>query len=204
MVTFSKALSIENAGSYYRNHYSAAGEYYAPTQAPTIGQTVGKGVDALGLPNDITAEQFEALLRGRDPATDAILRTKANHGDVERAGWDMTLSPPKSISIQALVAGDTRLIDADRQAALTAIGEAEACALGRQHGGKEWVQTGNVVAVMFEHHDARESINGQHGPMPQLHHHTFVTNLTQLPDGRWRGLEPKEMYKARRFIDAVY
>src|SRR5712692_2162342 len=204
MVTFSKALSIENAGSYYRNHYSAAGEYYAPTQAPTIGQTVGKGVEALGLPNDITAEQFEALLRGRDPATDAILRTKANHGDVERAGWDMTLSPPKSISIQALVAGDTRLIDADRQAALRAVEEAERCALSRHRGGREWVQSGNIVAIMFEHYDARESKHGEHGPMPQLHHHTFITNMTQRPDGQWRGLEPDQMFKARGFIDSVY
>ncbi len=198
------AMGIEDAGNYYRNHYSTVGEYYAPDEKPTIGQALGRGAAALGLEGDITAEQFEVLLRGCDPTSGAVLRVKANHGDVTRAGWDVTLSPPKSVSIQALVAGDTRLIEADRQAAITAIREAEACALGRQHGGKEWVQTGNVVAVMFEHHDARESINGQHGPMPQLHHHTFVTNLTQLPDGRWRGLEPKEMYKARRFIDAVY
>jgi len=102
MVTFSKALSIANAGSYYRNHYSATGEYYAPTEAPTIGQTIGKGAEALGLARDITAEQFEALLSGRDPMTGTVLRVRANHGDVERAGWDMTLSPPKSVSIQAL------------------------------------------------------------------------------------------------------
>src|SRR5712691_9377569 len=108
MVTFSKALSIENAGSYYRNHYSTVGEYYAPTQAPTIGQALGKGAAALGLAGDISADQFEALLRGQDPISGTVLRTKATHGEVERAGWDITLSPPKSISIQALVSGDAR------------------------------------------------------------------------------------------------
>lgn len=102
------------------------------------------------------------------------------------------------------MAGDTRLIEADRQAAIRAVQEAKACALTRRRGGKEWIQTGNVVAVMFEHHDARESTTGEHGPMPQLHHHTFITNLTRTPDGQWRGLDPKEIYKARRFIDAVY
>ena len=204
MVTFSKALSIENAGSYYRNHYSAAGEYYAPTEAPTIGQTVGKAAEALGLARDITAEQFEALLRGHDPTTGAVLRAKATHGEVERAGWDMTLSPPKSVSIQALVAGDTRLIEATRQAAERAIEEAERCALSHQRGGREKVQTSNVCAVIFEHYDARESKHGQHGPMPQLHHHTFITNMTQRPDGQWRGLEPDQMFKARAFIDGVY
>ncbi len=204
MVTFSKPRSIENAASYYRNHYSATGEYYAPTEASTIGQTIGKGAEALGLARDITAEQFEALLRGRDPMTDAVLRVRATHGDVERAGWDMTLSPPKSVSIQALVAGDTRLIEATRLAAERAIEEAERCALSYQRGGREKVQTSNVCAVIFEHYDARESKHGQHGPMPQLHHHTFITNMTQRPDGQWRGLETDQMFKARPFVDGVY
>ena len=200
------AMSVDSAGMYYQQHYSSAiGEYYAPGDEPSLGHTLGKGAEVLGLAAEITAEQFDAVLRGIDPTSGIQLRAKANHhrGE-ERAGWDVTLSPPKSISIQALVAGDTRLIEADRQAALRAIQEVEACALGRRRGGREWVQTGNVVAVMFEHHDARESVSGTHGPMPQLHHHTFIANLTRLPNGQWRGLEPKEIYKARRFIDAVY
>jgi conjugative relaxase-like TrwC/TraI family protein len=168
------AMTIEAAGTYYRQHYSTVGEYYAPDEKPTIGHALGEGAAALGLKGDITAEQFDALLHGVDPSSGLALRPKPNRGGVERAGWDITLSPPKSISIQALVAGDTRLIEADRQAAIRAIQEAEACALGRRRGGREWVQTGNVVAVMFEHHDARESITGQHGPMPQLHH-SFTT-----------------------------
>jgi conjugative relaxase-like TrwC/TraI family protein len=199
------AMTVENAGMYYQQHYSSIGEYYAPSDQPAIGQTLGKGAEALGLGRNISAEQFDAILRGIDPTSGVQLRAKPKHNQGEqRAGWDITLSPPKSISIQALVAGDTRLIEADRQAAIRAIQEAEACALGRRRGGREWVQSGNVVAVMFEHHDARESINGEHGPMPQLHHHTFIANLTQLPNGQWRGLEPKEIYKARRFIDSIY
>ena len=31
MVTFSKELSVANAGTYYQAHYSTVGEYYAPT-----------------------------------------------------------------------------------------------------------------------------------------------------------------------------
>jgi len=205
MVTFSKEMSVANAGTYYQAHYSTVGEYYAPTQAPTIGQAIGKGAEALGLAGDITGEQFEALLSGRDPITGAVLRTRATRETAnERAGWDMTLSPPKSISIQALVAGDIRLIEADRQAARRAIEQAEHCAFGRQHGGKDWVQTGNICAVIFEHYDARESQHGQHGPMPQLHHHAFITNLTRRPDGQWRALDPEQMFKARAFIDAIY
>jgi len=203
MVSFSDgAMTIEQAGSYYRAHYSAAG-YYAGAEQRIIGHAVGRGAQFLAL-SDLTAEQFEALLRGHDPTTQTELRTKATHGDTERAGWDCTLSPPKSISIQALVCGDERLMQADRDAAIYAIRGVEACALARRRGGKEWVETGNVVAIMFEHYDSRESIHGEHGPMPQLHHHFFIANMTRLANGEWRSLDPQQLYKARRFIDAVY
>jgi conjugative relaxase-like TrwC/TraI family protein len=190
MVSISDDLTIENAGSYYKAHYSAVGEYYAPTDTPAIGQAVGKGAEALGLAGPVTAQQFDFLLRGIDPNSGAVLRTGPSRPDAtQRAGFDMTFSPPKSISIQALVAGDTRLIEAARNAALRALQEAERCALARQRGGTEWVQTSNICAVVFEHYDARESITGEHGPMPQLHHHSFVANLTQRPDGQWRSLD---------------
>jgi conjugative relaxase-like TrwC/TraI family protein len=205
MVSLSKgAMNVAGAKMYFQNHYSVR-DYYAEDESLANGYLLGKGAQALGLNgNEITAEQFDLLLQGRDPTSGAVLRAKATHGDIERAGWDITLSPPKTISMQALVAGDRRLIEADRQAAICAIQEVEPCALSRQHGGSQWMQTGNVVAVMFEHHEARESINGEHGPMPQLHHHTFLMNLTQRPDGEWRGLEPNQIYKTRAFIDAVY
>ena len=205
MVSVSDDLTIDNAGSYYKAHYSAVGEYYAPTDTATIGQAVGKGAEALGLAGPVTAEQFDFLLRGIDPNSGAVLRIGPSRPDAtQRAGFDMTFSPPKSISIQALVAGDTRLIEAARNAALRALQEAERCALARQRGGTEWVQTSNLCAVVFEHYDARESITGEHGPMPQLHHHSFVANLTQRPDGQWRSLDHEQIYKARDFADAVY
>ncbi|HTW88054.1 MAG TPA: MobF family relaxase, partial [Candidatus Binataceae bacterium] len=205
MVSVSDALSVENAGSYYRAHYSAVGEYYAPTGTLAIGQAVGEGAETLGLAGPVTAEQFEALLHGIDPNSGAVLRTGPSRSDAAaRAGFDLTFSPPKSVSIQALVAGDARLIEAARNAALRALQEAERCALARQHGGSEWVQTSNICAVVFEHYDARESINGEHGPMPQLHHHSFVTNLTRRPDGQWRSLDAEQIYKARGFADGVY
>lgn len=206
MVSFSKPLTIAHAAQYYEQHYSPkVGEYYAPTEAQIVGQALGKGAAALGIAGDITAEQFETLLRGRDPNSNARIRLKANRADAdERAGWDCTISPPKSISIQALVSGDTRLIEADRHAAMRALHEAQVGALGRRRGGQEWVQTSNVVAIMFEHFDARESVNSQHGPMPQLHHHFFIMNATQLPNGAWRSLDPDQMFKSRNAINVIY
>ena len=205
MISLSKgAMNVAGAKMYFDNHLSVR-DYYAQDETFANGYVLGKAAEQLGLSKaEITSEQFERLLQGCDPNTGAALRSKANHGDVERAGWDLTLSPPKSVSIHALVAGDRQLIAADREAAIRAVQEVESCALTRQHGGKQWVQSGNVVAVMFEHHEARESVNGEHGPMPQLHHHTFIANLTRRGDGQWRGLDPDQIYKSRNFVDAVY
>ena len=74
MVSISPELSIENAGTYYRVHYSTVGEYYAPTQEPTIGQGVGRGAEALGIAGAITADQFQSLLHGQDPQSHTQLR----------------------------------------------------------------------------------------------------------------------------------
>jgi conjugative relaxase-like TrwC/TraI family protein len=152
MVSVSDPLTVENAGNYYKVHYSAAGEYYAPTEAPTIGQAIGKAAETLGIAGNITAEQFESLLRGIDPNSQMALRGAVSRPDaVQRAGFDMTFSPPKSISIQALVAGDARLISAVRDAVLHTLEIAEHCAFAHQHGGQEWVQTDSICAAMFEH-----------------------------------------------------
>src|SRR5690349_19943634 len=101
MVSLSKAQTVEQDGQYYQQHYSSKiGEYYAPTQGQIIGQAIGKGAEAMGIAGNISGEQFEALLRGQDPGSDARLRMKTSRADAsQRAGWDCTISPPKSISI---------------------------------------------------------------------------------------------------------
>src|SRR5262249_51852490 len=91
------AMTVENAGMYYQQHYSSRiGEYYAPSDEAASGHTLGKGAEALGLSGELTTEQFDALLRGIDPTSGLQLRTKSSrHQGSERAGWDITLSPPK-------------------------------------------------------------------------------------------------------------
>src|SRR5260370_12348937 len=132
MVSFSDgAMTVEQAGSYYRVPHSAA-VYYAGAEQGVIGHAVGRGAQFLAL-SDLTAEQFDALLLGHDPTTQGELRTKATHGDTERAGWDCTLSPPKSISIQAIVCGDERLMQQRRGSALSSIPEPEVCPRARHH-----------------------------------------------------------------------
>jgi conjugative relaxase-like TrwC/TraI family protein len=68
------------------------------------GEWTGSGAQALGLQGTASGGQLRALLEGRDPASDEMLRSRA----VRVTGWDVTYSPPKSVSVLH-AAGDPRI-----------------------------------------------------------------------------------------------
>ncbi len=88
-------------------------------------------------------------------------RTGSN-GEVEskaRSLYDMTFSAPKSVSIQALVAGDERLLEAHRRAVQEALQEAErhAGTRVRLNGANHDRQTGNLIVAAFTHDTSRQA-----------------------------------------------
>ena len=136
-----------------------------------------------------------------------MLVSAAAGRDERRAGWDATFNAPKSVSIQALVGEDARLVEAHRRAVELALSELEKFAQARRHRGQEWVTTGNFVAARFEHIAARPSETGTqdgYGPDPHLHTHVVIANMTLRPDGMWRSLDPVEIYRSQSFATAVY
>ncbi|HUF61052.1 MAG TPA: relaxase domain-containing protein [Verrucomicrobiales bacterium] len=99
----------------------AVGGYYSEDQA-VAGEWFGLGAQALGLSGAVAREDFASLCHNQKPGTDEILtpRTKTARHQVNaghsgsivanrRLFYDFTISPPKSVSIVALVAGDERL-----------------------------------------------------------------------------------------------
>ncbi len=56
--------------------------------------------------------RFESVLSGYVPGTDLRLGRMREGEHVHRPGWDITLSAPKSVSLEALVMGDRRVIRA--------------------------------------------------------------------------------------------
>src|SRR5487761_419954 len=205
MLVMSKgALSVRQAETYYQEKYSED-DYYTESHRVT-GQWYGRAAETLGLSGAVSEEDFRAVLRGLRPASGEVLVHKANGYDDRRAGWDATFNAPKSVSIQGLVGGDHRLIEAHRQAVSRALIELEHYALSRRHGGSEWVVTGNVVDARFDHIAARPAsgVNDGYGPDPHLHTHVVIANMTRRPDGEWRGLDPIEIYRAQAFAKAVY
>jgi conjugative relaxase-like TrwC/TraI family protein len=178
------ALNSTAAEQYFQEHYSQD-DYY--TQGQTcIGKWVGQGAAGLGLIGDVSRDDFSALLQGIHPRTGAVLVPAAGHNGQHAAGWDSVFSAPKSVSIQALIGGDSRLIQAHVRAVDRSLREIEAYAIAHQRGGRERVVSANVVGAAFNHLAARPASKTDHGPDPQLHTHVVLLNLTRRPDGQWR------------------
>ena len=115
MLVMSKgALSVGQAETYYQEKYSED-DYYTESHR-IAGEWYGRGAEALGLSGVVSEEDFRAVLRGTRPGTGEVLVSAAAGRDERRAGWDATFNAPKSVSIQALVGDDSRLVDAHRRA----------------------------------------------------------------------------------------
>jgi conjugative relaxase-like TrwC/TraI family protein len=198
------ALNSGAAERYFEEHYSQD-DYY--TQGQTcIGQWIGKGAADLGLSGDVSRDHFSALLHGTDPHNARVLVPAATQNGKHAAGWDSVYSAPKSVSIQALIGADHRLIQAHEAAVQRTVQEIEkfAIAHAKQNGNKEHVVSANIAGAAFNHLAARPVGQSDHGPDPQLHTHVVLLNVTKRPDGEWRGLDPIEIYRSQSYGSAIY
>jgi conjugative relaxase-like TrwC/TraI family protein len=198
------ALNSAAAQEYFKEHYSHD-DYYSQGQT-CIGHWFGKGAEGLGLDGDVSQDEFSALLQGIHPHSGAVLVPAATQNGRHVAGWDSVYSAPKSVSIQALIGGDHRLIEAHSQAVQRSLQEVEKYAVAHayQQGNKERVVSANVAGASFNHLAARPVGKSDHGPDPQLHTHVVIVNVTKRPDGQWRGLDPIEIYRSQTYGSAVY
>jgi len=213
MMTISKPLSAAQAQAYHRDEFGNAQQNYY-TEADRIrGTWHGKLAEAYGLRGEVQEEHFARLSQGQHPITGEQLvqhqssREYLNEqGDKvttmeHRAGWDATLSAPKSVSLTALVGGDERVREAHRDSVQVALDELERfvqARIGRNHPAET---TGQWVAAKFEHDSARP-VGGY--AAPQLHTHTVFFNLTETEDGKTHAIQPQELYKSQQYATAIY
>src|SRR5690242_18131427 len=143
------SLNAAQAESYYEEIYTVD-DYYSEQQHVT-GQWIGKGAVDLGLAGEVAHEDFSALLQGIDPRTGKVLVQKALGYDQHAAGWDAVFNAPKSFSSQALIGGDHRLFPVHDRAVEQAVAAVEQYAMARMHGGKDYINTANIVGAKFTH-----------------------------------------------------
>ncbi len=213
MITISKPLSAAQVHTYHAEEFSNARDNYYTQGDEIRGQWHGQLARQWGLSGEVRADQFERLADGQHPRTGEPLvrpqRAQAYtnaHGEAvqamaHRAGWDATVSAPKSVSLTALVGGDTRVRQAHRDSVAAALNEMEHYVEARIGGNHLAEPTGKWVAARFEHDSARP-VDGY--AAPQLHTHVVFFNVTVRSTGETRALQPQELYKTQQYGTAIY
>jgi conjugative relaxase-like TrwC/TraI family protein len=180
--------------SYYED---AADDYYAKEGEASAWQ--GKAAEALKLSGPVDPRDFRMMLDGHI-ALGVYARAASNrHDSKERLGIDLTFSAPKSVSIQAFLGGDERIIVAHDRAVARALEHTEERAQARAKiGGRSQTETtSNLAIAKWRHETSREQD-------PQLHTHAVVMNFTRRSDGQWRALKNDEIVKSTKYLGAVY
>ncbi|OOW73369.1 MobF family relaxase, partial [Xanthomonas cissicola] len=188
---------IRGNNQYAAAHYfSAADDYYAKENP---GEWQGQGAQVLGLTGPVEQAQLSRLLDGRLPNGERIQTTFDPTDNKKRIGLDLTFSAPKSVSMQALVAGDKDVTAAHDRAVTRALEQVERLAEARKKvKGKSYRErTGNMVIGKFRHEMSRAKD-------PQLHTHSVVLNMTQRADGAWRALSNEDIFRVQHEVDALY
>ncbi|AKM33518.1 AAA family ATPase (plasmid) [Pandoraea faecigallinarum] len=188
---------IRGNNQYAAAHYFAAADDYYAKEHP--GEWQGEGAQLLGLTGPIEQAQFSRLLDGRLPNGERIQTTFDTTAHKKRMGLDLTFSAPKSVSMQALVAGDREVSAAHDRAVTRALEQVERLAEARKKtkGKSCRERTGNMVIGKFRHEMSRAKD-------PQLHTHAVVLNMTRRADGAWRALSNEDIFRAYDGIDALY
>jgi conjugative relaxase-like TrwC/TraI family protein len=121
--------------------------------------------------------------------------------DQHRAAIDCTFNAPKSVSVQALVGGDFRLVEAHRQAVNQTLEIMEdryaMTRILKKGQPRQVVNTGSLAIAQFDHIETRDLD-------PHLHTHCVVMNVTQAADERWRSLHNDAIYRQQKFLGMVY
>lgn len=195
-------------GAGYAQRHLQHSDYYDEHRR-VQGEWQGRGAELLGLRGGVTPEQFEAVREGLHPETGEFLRPRhsadrANSDGSEqskaRSLYDLTFSAPKSVSVQAMVGGDERLVAAHDKAVREVLAEAEnySAARVRLDGANENRTTGNWIVAAYRHDTSRELD-------PQLHTHAVTANLTyDGVEGRWKALQASGLYERRAYLTEVY
>ncbi|EEY4650066.1 conjugative relaxase [Salmonella enterica subsp. enterica serovar Agona] len=185
---------VDKVVDYYAD---GADDYYA--KDGNAMQWQGAGAEELGLTGEVEQKRFAKLLDGKVTDDISVMRKTANSESKERLGYDLTFSAPKGVTLQALVNGDKRIIEAHDRAVTKAIEEAERLALGRFTVNKKThvENTNKLIVGKFRHETSRELD-------PDLHTHAFVMNLTKTSDGKWRSLTNDGIVNSLTLLGNVY
>ncbi|HEU4770786.1 MAG TPA: MobF family relaxase, partial [Candidatus Udaeobacter sp.] len=215
MLTLSTPISVGHAMEYYKEKFTNKKENYYSQSGEVKGQWCGTLAEEWNLKGEVSSEQYERVVAGQDPHTgEQLIRVvsarevvdedgKKKITSTHRAGWDATISAPKSPSLAALVGGDEGIRVAHRESLEVTVKEFEKYVQARGGGDKPAITTGKMIAALFEHTSSRP--DHKHGyAAPQLHTHVVIFNMTQTEDGKVRSVESGELFDSQKLATAIY
>lgn len=188
---------------YYERQVARGADDYYSGRGEAPGEWVGRGSEVLGLEGRVAAQQLHAMAAGIDPSDPDLERPlRSRAGEMKVAGYDLTFSAPKSVSVLYATADletSEQLVEAHEAAVRAALAyvEDEAVKVRRGKGGVV-VQAGDgLVAAAYRHRLSRALD-------PQLHTHVVAANATRGPDGRWTALDARHIYRHAKTAGTLY
>lgn len=197
MLSISKPFKGAGRADYYIN--LAQEDYYTEGLEPP-GFWIGAAKEHFGLGDDVDPADFRQLLEGYHPRTGRALVHNAGSAK-RRSGWDLTWSPPKSVSVawsQATPEVRGQIERAMRESVRRAIAYLETVGVVSRRGADGVIQEkAKLVFAAYEHSTSRALD-------PQLHIHTILINVGLRPDGTTGGLEPRAFYRHQMAAGALF
>ncbi len=152
------------------------------------------------------AIEWHSRDHGRPPAgrreLHSYIAKASSHPRVAVAGFDLTFSPPKSVSALWALA-DPELAAAVRAAHTAAVDDAllqvqaRVASTRSGHAGARHVDVRGISAARFDHRDSRAGD-------PDLHTHVAISAKVQTLTGDWRALDAQPLYAAKVYLSEVY
>ncbi|AHI20865.1 MULTISPECIES: MobF family relaxase [Actinomycetes] len=175
---------------------------------PVTGAKLGHAYPSLRPPRERIADRVAKLAPDMPAAQREVMIQDIRDEEAARkpksaiAGFDLTFSPPKSLStlwgvadapMQELLAQAHHAAMRDTVAML----EERVASTRVGKGGIARMPITGVIATAFDHYDSRAAD-------PQLHTHLVVSNKVQGEDGKWRSLDSRRLHKATVALSASY
>lgn len=180
---------------------------------PITGEQLGRAYPSYKRLSDRIDERVAALDPEMTPEDCAAETTRIEAEETAAgmrravAGFDLTFSVPKSVSVLWGVADavtQERIVAAHHAAVadVIALFEREVAAtragISDADGAVAQVDVAGVAAVAYDHFDSRAGD-------PQLHTHVVVANkVLTVIDGRWRSLDGRPVFASRTGLSAHY
>lgn len=195
-----KKISIRSANYYLE----LAHEHYYIQGGEPPGEWHGEGAKALGLSGRVTGETFHNLFQGFSPdGTRSLVQNAGKKDGYHKRvpGWDLTFSPPKSVSVCWALAPEPMRKAIERvheEAVRKTLALVEEHAGITRSGSGGWKREDAALCfALFQHGTSRAQD-------PQLHTHAVCFNIGHRANAGWGSLKSDQMYELKTAFGTLY